>query len=131
MPNKHKMLGMAIVVLFCFPGTAIGALLARSLVEHVSWRWIYYIYIIAQSMFHRPNYGDGQLADTGLAISLALYVIFYFPKEAARAFNKREQTKKLDFVGIFLLVAGLVLFILGIMTGGSPYPWKSGKFLWI
>ncbi|KFY03644.1 hypothetical protein O988_01318 [Pseudogymnoascus sp. VKM F-3808] len=111
MPNKHKMLGMAIVVLFCFPGTAIGALLARSLVEHVSWRWIYYIYIIAQ------------------AISLALYVTFYFPKEAARAFNKREQTKKLDFVGIFLLVAGLVLFILGIMTGGSPYPWKSAKVL--
>jgi uncharacterized protein YjeT (DUF2065 family) len=66
-----------------------------------------------------------------LAISLALYVTFYFPKEAARAFNKREQTKKLDFVGIFLLVAGLVLFILGIMTGGSPYPWKSGKFLGI
>ncbi|KFY91675.1 hypothetical protein V500_04545 [Pseudogymnoascus sp. VKM F-4518 (FW-2643)] len=111
MPNKHKMLGMAIVVLFCFPGTAIGALLARSLVEHVSWRWIYYIYIIAQT------------------ISLALYVIFYFPKEAAQAFNKREQTKKLDFVGIFLLVAGLVLFILGIMTGGSPYPWKSAKVL--
>lgn len=29
---------------------------------------------------------------------------------------------------MFLLVAGLVLFILGIMTGGSPCPWKSGRF---
>ncbi|OBT59086.1 hypothetical protein VE04_00710 [Pseudogymnoascus sp. 24MN13] len=111
MPNKHKMLGMAIVVLFCLPGTAMGAFFARSLVEYASWRWIYYIYIIAQT------------------ISLALYIVCYFPKEAAQAFNKREQTKKLDFIGMFLLVAGLVLFILGIMTGGSPYPWKSAKVL--
>lgn len=27
----------------------MGAYLARSLVEHASWRWIYYIYIIGQS----------------------------------------------------------------------------------
>ncbi|KLJ12199.1 hypothetical protein EMPG_09549 [Blastomyces silverae] len=111
MPNKHKMVGMAIVVIFCFPGTSMGAYLARSLVEHASWRWIYYIYIIAQ------------------IISLALYYFFYFPREAAQAYNKLEQTKKLDFVGIFFLLAGLVLFIVGIMTGGSPYPWKSAKVI--
>lgn len=62
-------------------------------------------------------------------ISLALYVLFYFPKEAAREFNKWEQTKNLDYVGMFLLTAGLVLFILGIMTGGNPYPWTSAKVL--
>ncbi|PGH36539.1 hypothetical protein GX50_00575 [[Emmonsia] crescens] len=111
MPNKHKMLGMAIVVIFCLPGTSMGAYLARSLVEHASWRWIYYIYIIGQT------------------ISLALYYFFYFPKEAAQSYNKLEQTKKLDFVGIFLLLAGLVLFIVGIMTGGSPYPWQSAKVI--
>ncbi|OJD11102.1 hypothetical protein ACJ73_09615 [Blastomyces percursus] len=111
MPNKHKMLGMAIVVIFCLPGTSMGAYLARSLVEQASWRWIYYIYIIAQT------------------ISLALYYFFYFPREAALAYDKLEQTKKLDFVGIFLLLAGLVLFIVGLMTGGSPYPWQSAKVI--
>ncbi|KAK2809258.1 hypothetical protein FQN50_003899 [Emmonsiellopsis sp. PD_5] len=64
-----------------------------------------------------------------LAISLALYYFFYFPREAAQAYNKLEQTKRLDFVGILFLVAGLVLFIVGIMTGGSPYPWQSAKVI--
>ncbi|KAK2737750.1 hypothetical protein FQN57_007397 [Myotisia sp. PD_48] len=111
MPNKYKLFGMAIIVTFVLPGTGLGAYIARSLVEHASWRWIYYIYIISSS------------------ISLILYVLFYYPKEAAREFNKWEQTKNLDFVGMILLAAGLVLFILGIMTGGSPYPWTSAKVL--
>ncbi|OJD19321.1 hypothetical protein AJ78_00680 [Emergomyces pasteurianus Ep9510] len=111
MPNKHKLFGAALVVTFCLPGTGLGALLARSLVEHASWRWIYYIYIMAS------------------VVSLALYVIFYHPQEAARELNKWEQTKNLDFVGIFFLIVGLVLFILGIMTGGNPYPWTSARVL--
>lgn len=57
------MLGMAIVVLFCLPGTAMGAFFARSLVEYASWRWIYYIYIIAQSTFTCSNSVASQLAD--------------------------------------------------------------------
>jgi trichothecene efflux pump TRI12 len=49
-PNKHKLLGMAIVLSFCLPGTALGALIARALVELANWRYLYYIYIIAQGM---------------------------------------------------------------------------------
>lgn len=30
-----------------------------------------------------------------------------------------------DYIGIFLFVSGMVLFLLGISWGGNVYPWKS------
>lgn len=36
---------------------------------------------------------------------------------------------KTDFVGAFLLVAGLALFLLGVSWGGQPAPWSSPKIL--
>ena len=33
--------------------------------------------------------------------------------------------KDFDFVGLILLVGGLLIFLMGISWGGSYYPWKS------
>lgn len=40
-----------------------------------------------------------------------------------------HELKRVDFGGIFLLVAGLTLFILGVSWGGNPKPWTSGLIL--
>lgn len=40
-----------------------------------------------------------------------------------------QEVKRIDFVGLFLLTAGIVLFILGISWGGQPVPWKSAQIL--
>jgi hypothetical protein len=43
--------------------------------------------------------------------------------------SKLKQLKTLDWMGIFLFTAGLVVFLIGLNWGGSSYPWKSGHVL--
>lgn len=58
-----------------------------------------------------------------MGISLALMVAFYHPPTFRQLHgNERtrmEEVKRIDWVGMFLLVAGLVLFLLGISWGKS------------
>lgn len=54
--------------------------------------------------------------------------IFYRPqnqyiKEEGR--TRLQEVADLDFVGIFLYGAGVVLFLLGITFGGTEMPWYS------
>lgn len=78
--------------------------LARMLVETASWRWIYYIQIIM------------------LTGALVLQLIFYKPPDYRQLHGERSrlvELKRVDWVGLFLLVAGLSLFMLGVSWGGS------------
>ena len=36
---------------------------------------------------------------------------------------------ELDYGGIFLFTAGMVLFLIGLSWGGTVYPWKSARVL--
>jgi hypothetical protein len=61
-------------------------------------------------------------------VSGALFFFFYFPPTFEEKFQNRtrkQQLKDFDYVGTFLFVAGLTLFILGLSWGGGVYPWKS------
>jgi len=39
--------------------------------------------------------------------------------------SRTQQLKEFDYVGTFLFMAGLVLFLMGLSWGGSVYPWNS------
>ena len=72
------------------------------LVENSSWRWIYYIQIIL------------------MALALFLQIIFYKPPNFKQLHGERSLRRELmrvDYVGIFLLVAGLSMFLLGVSWG--------------
>ncbi|OQV11338.1 hypothetical protein CLAIMM_15190 [Cladophialophora immunda] len=110
-PNRHKIVGMGLVTTIALPAQGLGAYFGNSIVFHLNWRWIYYVYIIV------------------LGVALVLYVVFYFPRELANELSLQQKLRKIDYGGAFLVTVGLILFILGIQMGGSTYPWKSGKVL--
>lgn len=64
-----------------------------------------------------------------LGVAIVLYLVFYFPKELAIELSLKQKLRKIDYGGVVLVTAGLVMFILGIQMGGNTYPWKSGKVL--
>lgn len=37
--------------------------------------------------------------------------------------------KELDYGGMFLFTAGMVLFLIGLSWGGTVYPWASAQTL--
>ena len=66
-------------------------------------RWIYYIFLVM------------------MGVAIILQVLFYRPP-SFRQLHGSERTvmqeiKRVDWVGMFLIVAGLVLFLLGVSWG--------------
>ncbi|OAP56919.1 hypothetical protein AYL99_09031 [Fonsecaea erecta] len=58
-------------------------------------------------------------------------LIFYFPppRPNSRGLTKKEIIGEIDFVGGFLSVTGMILFLAGLQWGGYQYPWHSAHVL--
>lgn len=88
-------------------------LISWALVERTgTWRSAYYYMLAIQ------------------CLALALVFFFYFPpafktKHRDDGKSKRELMKELDYIGLFLFIAGCCLFLVGLSWGGTSYPWKS------
>jgi MFS family permease len=64
-------------------------------------------------------------------IGLVLTAIFYHPppRELTVGMSRREVLKRVDFIGGFLSITGLLLFMAGIQWGGYQYAWTSAHVL--
>lgn len=116
-PNKYRGVIVTIVFLSSTPFAVFGPVIARALIDNTEagWRWSYYIGIILG------------------VISLALYQFLYHPPRYSQLHvhgeTKWEMFKKLDFIGIFLFIAGCVIFLVGLSWGGTIHPWTSAATL--
>lgn len=78
----------------------------------MTWRWVFWVSTI------------------GCGVALILLILCYHPPHYDQLHTSgrhtiRKQLRELDYVGIFLFVAGLTLLLLPISWGGTLYPWKS------
>ena len=84
---------------------------AYALVAHRSWRWTFYVAIVANGW------------------ALLLVAIFYWPPGFIglhpEGKSRLQQFKELDFVGLLLFGGGLISLLLGLSWGNNPYPWRS------
>nr|AJC98152.1 trichothecene efflux pump [Fusarium dactylidis] len=115
MSNKTKFLGLLVV---SGPNIVanMGPYFGQRLSIQGNWRWIFYIYIIIS------------------AIATVLIVVWYHPPSFTQLHGKkarkRDELAKLDWIGIFLVTAGVSLFLLGVSWGGKPNSaWDSGKII--
>jgi hypothetical protein len=116
-PNKQRGPYNALVLSTSVPFAVFGPPIARAFFEHTAlqWRWSYILGCIV-------NF-----------IATGLYILFYFPPTYTQLHvtgkSKMQQLKSLDFIGIFLFVVGLALFLVGLNWGGGVYPWQSAPVL--
>ncbi|KAF9886962.1 hypothetical protein FE257_010703 [Aspergillus nanangensis] len=85
---------------------------------------------------HVGGEGHGWRAAFYLAAGLCFVTFFivlfcYNPAPRPNPENATVITRllKTDWVGVFLVTAGITLFLVGIESGGNPSPWISGRVL--
>ncbi|KAF2103653.1 MFS general substrate transporter [Rhizodiscina lignyota] len=113
LPNKYRGIGLAWTELNLATWAIPGTLLANAIISEATWRILFYIAI---------GYG---------AFSLIGTFFVYFPPSHPRPDGKTrwQEFKELDFLGAFLYVSGLAVFLFGLNAGGNTYPWVSAATL--
>ncbi|KAH8666506.1 putative major facilitator superfamily transporter [Xylariales sp. PMI_506] len=64
-------------------------------------------------------------------IGLVLTAVFYFPppRVNSEGLSRRDVLQRIDYVGGFTSIAGMILFMAGMQWGGYQYPWASAHVL--
>ncbi|KAK4569553.1 hypothetical protein LTR86_003316 [Recurvomyces mirabilis] len=113
LPNKYRGIGLAWTELNLAVVAVPSTLLATVMISDATWKVMFYVAI---------GYAGFSLIGT---------FFVYFPPSHPRPDGKTkwQEFKELDFIGAFLFASGLVVFLYGLNSGGSTYPWKSGGAL--
>ncbi|KAL1898142.1 hypothetical protein Sste5346_003544 [Sporothrix stenoceras] len=115
-PNKYRLYGQAAITFSVLPTIGFGTAIARAFVanENMGWRWCYYLNVIVSGL------------------SIVLLALCYFPP-TFHMINKElttmQELRQLDYGGLFLYSAGLVLLLLGFTWGQGTYPWSSAHVI--
>lgn len=111
-PTSQRGKYVAILVFTIIPFCP-SVLWAQLIAFHSSWRWI------------------GLWCGIWAFIGLVLTAIFYHPppRVNSQGMSRKEILAEIDYIGGFLSVSGMLLFMMGMQWGGYQYPWSSAHVL--
>jgi MFS family permease len=111
-PTSQRGKYVAILVFTIIPFCP-SVLWAQLIASHSSWRWI------------------GLWCGLWAFIGLALTAVFYHPppRVNSQGMSRKQVLAEIDYIGGFLSVSGMLLFMMGMQWGGYQYPWSSAHVL--
>lgn len=105
-PLRERQKIMGIVFTAFAVGTFIGPIVGGVIVDHVSWRWVFYI----------------NLPLSGVALVLmVLFLRVRYDKET----SMWAKLKRVDFLGNAVLMSSIISILLALTWGGTLHAWNS------
>lgn len=103
-PKWYGFLGMVWAI-----ASGVGPVIGGGFTEGVSWRWCFYINLPL----------DG----------LSLILLFFFLKLETPKTPFMAGIKAIDWLGVLTIIGGVVMFLIGMESGGVDHPWDSAYTL--
>ncbi|KAL5364124.1 major facilitator superfamily domain-containing protein [Aspergillus floccosus] len=110
LPERPKMLGL-VMATSCL-GLLVGPIIGGVIVDHVSWRWIFWI--------------NCPLAAASL---LCLFPVLGHRTQAQRETQLSTVVRRFDWVGNLLLPPSTLAILLPLTMGGKMYAWSSYRVI--
>jgi EmrB/QacA subfamily drug resistance transporter len=104
-PIHKRSLVFALMGVIFSISSVVGPLMGGAFTEHVTWRWCFYINL--------PLGG------------FALICLSIFFKPPSPKFTWKQRLEQLDYIGMILMSASIVLTLLAMTLGGQELAWDS------
>lgn len=132
-PYKHRFLIMSFLFSWAVPFSGFGPAYAYIFVQHTkhTWRSCYYLMIVVDGLAlicWALLYAQ-KLPSAIQVLKENSYYPPTFDEKYKHKKTKRQVIQDFDFIGLILLVGGLLIFLMGISWGGQLYPWKSAHVI--
>lgn len=108
-PLRDRSRFMSVIFTFYSIAFSIGPVVGGELVDHSSWRWIFYLNL--------PIAG------------LSLVLLFFFLHVPFNATFSPDMLRRVDFAGNSLLIASVVSVLIALNWAGAEYPWSSWRVI--
>ncbi|PMB64473.1 putative transporter C3H1.06c [Beauveria bassiana] len=109
-PLRERQQVMGIIFTAFAVGTFIGPVVGGAIVDHTSWRWVFYINL--------PLCG----------VTLLLMLLFLNVRYD-RDTTILAKLKRVDFIGNTILITSVISILLSLTWGGTEHPWGSWNIL--
>ncbi|EGP92449.1 putative major facilitator superfamily transporter [Zymoseptoria tritici IPO323] len=101
------------VLVFSIVPFVPSVLYAQLIAYHYSWRWL------------------GLFCGLWAFIGLVMVACFFFPPPRAisAGMSRKDVLRRIDYIGGFLSISGMICFMLGMQWGGYQYDWDEAHVL--
>ncbi|KAK0629904.1 major facilitator superfamily domain-containing protein [Bombardia bombarda] len=114
-PLRYRGNYIAIILLIYSIGTTAGALVGGVIVDHASWRWVFYI----------------NLPIGGLALAIIFAFLHVGQRGDMAGLSPLARLRRIDYVGNGILIGSSVSMLIALTYAGTRYPWQSWQTLQI